>query len=187
MLQATPLWSLMHSPGRLLCPPPPFLNRQPSPYNFRPTSTPATQLLSHYRQPSAPLPSRRLPAWRRRCRPPLSSPSTLPPSQLPKKDGQTSSLCRRHPPYASSPSQWGRRDISTGVRSLHDVHHPGVRATTRLVKAAFCWPKMGKDITAFAQSCLGCQRGKIHHHISLQPEVIAIPQRRFSHILYMWT
>ncbi len=130
--------------------PPPFLNCQPSPYHFRPTSTPATQLLSHYRQPSAPLPSRRLPAWCRRCRPPPSSPSTLPPSQLPKKDGQTSSLCRRHPPYASSPGQWGRRDISTGVRSLHDVHHPGVRATTRLVKAAFCWPKMGKDITAFA-------------------------------------
>jgi hypothetical protein len=43
-------------------------------------------------------------------------------------------------------------DISTGtfrplvppifcqavIRSLHEVHHPGVRATTRLVKASFC-------------------------------------------------
>jgi cleavage and polyadenylation specificity factor subunit 1 len=49
-------------------------------------------------------------------------------------------------------------DISTGtfrplvppifrqavMRSLHEVHHPGVRATTRLIKASFCWPKMGK-------------------------------------------
>jgi hypothetical protein len=154
------MWSLMHSPSRLLCPPPLFLNRQPSPYRFRPTSTPATQLLSHYRQPSAPLPSPRLPARRRRCRPPPSSPSTLPPSQLPKKDGQTSSSCRRHPPYASSPGQWGRRDISTGVRSLHDVHHPGMRATTTLVKAAFCWPKMGKDITAFARSSLGSREAR---------------------------
>jgi hypothetical protein len=55
-------------------------------------------------------------------------------------------------------------DISTGtfrplvppifrqavIRSLRKVHHPGVRATTRLVKASFCWPKMGKDIAAAA-------------------------------------
>jgi hypothetical protein len=35
---------------------------------------------------------------------------------------------------------------AVAIRSLNDMHHPGVRATTRLVKAAFCWPKMDKDI-----------------------------------------
>jgi hypothetical protein len=87
-------------------------------------------------------------------------------------------------------------DISTGtfrplvppifrqavIRSLHEVHHPGVRATTRLVKASFCWPKMGRDIAAAARSCMGCQLGKIHRHVKLQPEHIAVPRRRFSHL-----
>jgi hypothetical protein len=57
-----------------------------------------------------------------------------------------------------------------------------MRATARLVKASFCWPRMGRDITAFARSCLGCQRGKTHRHISIQPEAIAVPHRLFSHI-----
>jgi hypothetical protein len=87
-------------------------------------------------------------------------------------------------------------DISTGVfrpflpaqfrqaaiRSLHNVHHPGVRATCRLVSAVFCWPHMKKETTAAARSCLGCQRGKTHHHVRLQPEHIPVPQRRFAHL-----
>jgi hypothetical protein len=73
-------------------------------------------------------------------------------------------------------------DISTGVvrpflpaqfrqaaiRSLHVVHHPGVRATCRLVSTAFCWPHMKKQTAAAARSCLGCQHGKTHHHVHLQ-------------------
>jgi hypothetical protein len=49
-------------------------------------------------------------------------------------------------------------DISTGIfrplvpaafreqiiRSLHSVHHPGIRATARLIKASFCWPRDGE-------------------------------------------
>ncbi len=79
-------------------------------------------------------------------------------------------------------------DISTGVfrpllpQQLHNVHHPGVRATVRLVSAAFCWPGLRKEVTAFARACMGCQRGKIHRHISLKPEAIAVPSRRFSHL-----
>ncbi len=71
---------------------------------------------------------------------------------------------------------------TAAIRSLHEIHHPGVRATTKLVKAAFCWPKMGRDISAVAKSCLGCQLGKIHRHVTLQPEAIAVPHRRFSHL-----
>ncbi len=87
-------------------------------------------------------------------------------------------------------------DISTGtfrplvppafrqevIRRLHEVHHPGVRATTRLVKASFCWPKMGRDIAAAARACMGCQLGKIHRHVKLQPEHIPVPRRRFAHL-----
>jgi hypothetical protein len=68
------------------------------------------------------------------------------------------------------------------VRSLHNVHHPGVRATVRLVKASYCWPRMSKDITVLARSCMGCQLGKVHRHVHLEPEHIAVPHRRFSHL-----
>ncbi len=87
-------------------------------------------------------------------------------------------------------------DISTGVfrpflpaqfrqaaiKALHDVHHPGVRATCRLVSAAFCWPHMKKQTAAAARTCLGCQRGKTHRHVHLQPEHIPVPHRRFAHL-----
>jgi hypothetical protein len=87
-------------------------------------------------------------------------------------------------------------DISTGtfrplvppafrqevIRLLHDVHHPGVRATTRLIKASFCWPKMGKDIAVAARVCMGCQLGKVHRYVKLQPEHIPVPRRRFAHL-----
>jgi cleavage and polyadenylation specificity factor subunit 1 len=87
-------------------------------------------------------------------------------------------------------------DVSTGIfrplvpapfrehiiRSLHSVHHPGIRATARLVKASFCWPKMEKDITAVARSCMGCQLGKVQRHVTLEPEHIPVPHRRFLHV-----
>jgi hypothetical protein len=68
------------------------------------------------------------------------------------------------------------------IRSLHSVHHPGIRATARLVKASFCWPKMEKDITAVARSCMGCQLGKVQRHVTLEPEHIPVPHRRFLHV-----
>jgi hypothetical protein len=37
---------------------------------------------------------------------------------------------------------------SAAVLSLHNIHHPGVRASRRLVCASFCWPKMGVFVSA---------------------------------------
>jgi hypothetical protein len=87
-------------------------------------------------------------------------------------------------------------DISTGVfrplvpiqhkeavfQSLHAIHHPVVRATSRLITARFCWPQMAKAITLMARACLHCQGGKVHKHVHLQPAEIPVPHRRFAHI-----
>jgi hypothetical protein len=87
-------------------------------------------------------------------------------------------------------------DVSTGVfrplvpiqcreevfQSLHSMHHPGVRATGRLIAAWFCWPQMAKAITLMARACLFCQRGKVHKHVHLQPTEIQVPHCRFAHI-----
>jgi hypothetical protein len=87
-------------------------------------------------------------------------------------------------------------DVSTGVfrpllparfrvaaaLSLHNIHHPGVRASRRLVCANFCWPKMGVFVSTLVRNCLQCQKAKIHRHVTLQAAHIPVPVRRFSHI-----
>ncbi|MFN9957573.1 MAG: integrase zinc binding domain-containing protein, partial [bacterium] len=56
---------------------------------------------------------------------------------------------------------------SAAVWSLHNIHHPGVKASKRLVCASFCWPKMGVFVSALIKNCLQCQKAKVHRHVSL--------------------
>ena len=67
-------------------------------------------------------------------------------------------------------------------QSLHSIHHPGVRATRRLITTRFCWPQMAKARTLMARACFFCQRGKVHKHVHLQPAEIPVPHRCFGHI-----
>jgi hypothetical protein len=71
---------------------------------------------------------------------------------------------------------------SAAVLSLHNIHHPGVRASRRLVCSSFCWPKMGSFVSALVRNCLQCQKSKVHRHVSLQAAHIPVPVRRFAHI-----
>ncbi len=71
---------------------------------------------------------------------------------------------------------------SAAVLSLHNIHHPGVRASRHLVCASFCWPKMGSFVSALVRNCLNCQKAKVHSHVSLQAAHIPVSVRRFSHL-----
>ncbi len=71
---------------------------------------------------------------------------------------------------------------SAAILSLHNIHHPGVRASRRLVCASFCWPKMGSFVSALVRNCLHCQKAKVHRHVSLQAAHIPVPVCRFSHL-----
>jgi hypothetical protein len=87
-------------------------------------------------------------------------------------------------------------DISTGVfrplvppafrdaavASLHNIAHPGVEATVKLVSSKFCWTGMRKFVRRYAQTCLSCQKSKVNRHVHLAPATIAVPHRRFEHI-----
>jgi hypothetical protein len=89
-----------------------------------------------------------------------------------------------------------RDDISGGVfrplvlvsmrdmvmAAAHNLAHPGVEATVRLVSAKFCWPKMAKQVRLFARQCISCQKAKVSTHIQLAPASIPVPQRRFEHL-----
>jgi hypothetical protein len=71
---------------------------------------------------------------------------------------------------------------AAAVLSLHNIHHPGVRASRRLVCSSFCWPKMGVFVSALVRNCLHCQKAKVHCPVSLQAAHIPVPVRRFSHL-----
>ncbi|TNN10300.1 Retrovirus-related Pol polyprotein from transposon 17.6 [Schistosoma japonicum] len=45
--------------------------------------------------------------------------------------------------------------------TLHNLSHPGIRATRKLITDRFCWPKMNKDIKEWARTCIACQKNKV--------------------------
>ncbi|BHF60491.1 hypothetical protein SprV_0100345600 [Sparganum proliferum] len=54
-----------------------------------------------------------------------------------------------------------------GFSSLHNLSHPGNRATDNLVSDRFVWPMMHKNLKAWTRACLGCQRSKIQQQKKL--------------------
>lgn len=49
-------------------------------------------------------------------------------------------------------------------KTTHDLNHPGVRATRRLVTTRYFWPSMKSDVTEWARACSKCQLVKVHRH-----------------------
>jgi transposase InsO family protein len=66
--------------------------------------------------------------------------------------------------------------------SLHNISHPGAKATLKLVADRYVWPTMGKDVNAWTRSCEACQRSKIHRHIQSPTQACIPPNERFEKI-----
>lgn len=79
-------------------------------------------------------------------------------------------------PYISEPL---RKDV---FESLHNLSHPGTRATRKIITNRFFWPRINKDITAWSKSCLACQKSKIQRHVKSKHGVFQIPNARFEHV-----
>ncbi len=67
-------------------------------------------------------------------------------------------------------------------KALHNIAHPGVLASKRLISARFVWKGMAKDITAWCRDCQDCARSKVTTHARVAVQPIEVPSRRFSHI-----
>ena len=65
---------------------------------------------------------------------------------------------------------------------LHNLSHPGIRATQRLVTARYVWPSMNRDVRNWSRSCLSCQRSKVHRHTKTPLSRFMPPSARFDHI-----
>ncbi|XP_022162742.1 uncharacterized protein LOC111028413 [Myzus persicae] len=55
-----------------------------------------------------------------------------------------------------------RRTVFDGLRGQA---HGGGSATSRLIKARYCWPCMDKQIKYWTKCCIQCQRTKVFKHI----------------------
>ena len=65
---------------------------------------------------------------------------------------------------------------------LHSLSHPAIKATQRLVTVSYVWPGMNSDIRKWTQTCLECQRSKVHHHTRSIPSMFATPDAPFDHV-----
>ena len=66
--------------------------------------------------------------------------------------------------------------------ALHNVSHPGVRGSRRLISARFVWPGLSQDVGVWARACLQCQWSKIQTHVKTSVPAIPVPSRQFSHV-----
>ena len=66
--------------------------------------------------------------------------------------------------------------------SLHELSHPGINATRKLVVSRFIWPKINVDVRQWTKECLACQQAKIHRHTSTPLGRFELPKSRFSNV-----
>ena len=79
-------------------------------------------------------------------------------------------------PYV--PQQFRRKVFE----SLHNLSHPGIRATQHLVTAHYVWPGMNSDIRHWSHSCQKYQQTKAYRHTSTPLATFNTPDVRFDQL-----
>lgn len=70
----------------------------------------------------------------------------------------------------------------SSFNQLHNLSHPGIKATLKLVADRFVWPGMRKDCRLWAQTCIPCQQNKITRHTNTPLGNFSTPTRRLKHV-----
>ena len=65
---------------------------------------------------------------------------------------------------------------------IHQLSHPGIKASINLIKHRFVWSGMKKDITSWVRTCLTCQSNKIQRHNFSEFKAYPLPNARFQEI-----
>ncbi|XP_037580726.2 uncharacterized protein LOC119463975 [Dermacentor silvarum] len=65
---------------------------------------------------------------------------------------------------------------------LHNLGHPGIRASTRLVADRYVWPSLQRDCCTWVRSCIQCQRAKVTRHVTSPLGAFPQPSGRFQHV-----
>lgn len=68
------------------------------------------------------------------------------------------------------------------IRKIHNLSHPGIRSTRKLVIERYIWPSITKDVTRFVRSCLQCQKVKTNRHTTTDLSNYSAVDKRFEHV-----
>jgi cleavage and polyadenylation specificity factor subunit 1 len=63
---------------------------------------------------------------------------------------------------------------------LHNLAHPGIRTSLKLIKDRFVWPHIDADIKRWCRECNACQRSKVLQHNKPSPQQFIEPLNRFQ-------
>jgi len=66
--------------------------------------------------------------------------------------------------------------------TVHNLAHPGINTTTKLVAQRYVWPSMKTECRDWARTCEACQRSKITRHTSAPLGTFTPPSKRFEHV-----
>ena len=66
--------------------------------------------------------------------------------------------------------------------SIHQLSHPGIKATVKLITERYVWPSVERDCRQWAQACIPCQRSKVSRYTSAPVASFVTPSSRFEHV-----
>lgn len=72
-----------------------------------------------------------------------------------------------------------RRDA---FERIHNLSHPGTRATCKLMTDKFVWPNMKAQVREWTRCCIRCQQNKVQRHTRAAIGEFRVPNQRFEHI-----
>lgn len=95
-------------------------------------------------------------------------------------DSSTTLLCvvSTGVPRPVIPAGWRRQVFDT----IHGLSHPGTKASQKPVAAKFVWHGLKKDLRDRSNTCVECQRAKVHRHTKAPLEQFPVLEHRFSHV-----
>lgn len=65
---------------------------------------------------------------------------------------------------------------------LHNLAHPGVKATMKLISTRFVWQNLARNVAEWTRACLQCQQSKVQRHTKTPLAPFIGSQQRFRHI-----
>lgn len=65
---------------------------------------------------------------------------------------------------------------------IHNLSHPSIRGTRRLIASKYFWPGLNLDVNKWSRCCIKCQQAKIHKHTKSKVGEFEVPKGRFQQI-----
>jgi hypothetical protein len=65
---------------------------------------------------------------------------------------------------------------------VHELSHPGARATVTAVTRCYVWPGIRQDCREWAKACPQCQRSKVTRHVHSPLGSFPLPKARIVHV-----